>query len=99
VTPTLLTMAGNPTSSVTISASNVGASGPWTNYPNTNQIYLTNFRWLKVHIAVTSPDNKSLLAMTSLEVKLDVKLKNDAGTVQANAGDANGTRRVQISVP
>jgi hypothetical protein len=91
VTPTLLTLAGNPTSSVTISASNVGASGPWTNYPNTNQIYLTNFRWLKVHIAVTSPDNKSLLAMTNLEVKLDVKLKNDAGTVQANAGDASGT--------
>ena len=92
VTPTLQTLAGSPTTAITISCSNAGASGPWTDYPNVSQVYLTNFRWLKVRLTVTSPDNKSLLAMTSLEIKLDVKLKNDAGTVQANASDNGGTQ-------
>lgn len=91
VTPTLQPLAGVPTTAITISCSNVGASGPWTDYPNVSQVYLTNFRWLKVRVTVTSPDNKSLMVMSGLETKLDVKLKNDAATVQASAGDAGGT--------
>jgi hypothetical protein len=91
VTPTLQVLAGLPTTIVTISSSNTSASGPWTDYANVTQVYLTNFRWLKVRVTVAAPDSKSLLAMTSLEIKLDVKLKNDAGTVLANAADATGT--------
>ena len=98
VTPTMQILAGNPTTSVMISCSNASSTGPWTDYPNVNQVYLTNFRWLKVRFTVTSPDNKSLLAMTNLEIKLDVKLKNDAGSVMANASDTNGTN-VNFNVP
>ena len=98
VTPTMQSLAGNPATSVTISCSNTSTTGPWTDYPNVSQVYLTNFRWLKVRLTVTSPDNKSLLAMTNLEIKLDVKLKNDAGSVQANASDINGTN-VNFNVP
>ncbi|WP_449413225.1 host specificity protein J [Pandoraea soli] len=98
VTPTTQTIAGNPGVAVTISCSNASSNGPWVDYPNTLQVYLTNFRWIKVRVTVTSPDNCSLLEMTSLEIKLDVKLKNDAGNVLANAADVNGTN-VNFNVP
>ena len=98
VTPTTQTLAGNPVTSVTISCSNTSSTGPWTDYSNVTQVYLTNFRWLKVRLTVTSSDNKSLLAMTNLEFKLDVKLKNDAGAVMVNACDVNGTN-VNFNIP
>ncbi len=44
-----------------------------------------------MRITVSSPDSVSLLAMSALEIKLDVKLRNDAGTVIASATDAGGT--------
>jgi len=91
ITPTIAILAGAPVYSVTISASNTSPTGPWADYPATLQVYLTNFRWLKIRLAVTSPDNKSLLALTSLETKLDVKLKSDAGMVLVNAADSAGT--------
>ena len=91
VTPTTVALAGNPSWSVTISSSNTGPTGPWLDYPDAAQVYLTNFRWLKVRVTVSSPDSASALVMSALEIKLDVKLKNDAGTVIANAGDAGGT--------
>ena len=91
VTPTTTVLSGAPTHAVTISASNTGPTGPWTDYPDTLQVYLTNFRWLKIHLSVTSPDNKSLLTLSSLQTKLDVKLKSDAGMVLANASDSAGT--------
>ena len=98
VTPTIITLSGAPTYSVTISASNTGSSGPWTDYADTLQVYLTNFRWLKIRLSVTSPDNKSLLTLSSLQTKLDVKLKSDAGMVLANATDSAGTP-VRFNVP
>ena len=81
-----------------ISCSNTSAAGPWTDYPNTSQIYLTNFRWVKARITATSPDDKSLVEMTALEIKLSVQLKDDAGSVTANASDVNGTN-VNFNVP
>jgi predicted phage tail protein len=98
VTPTTEILAGSPTYSVTISSSNTSGAGPWTDYPDTLQVYLTNFRWIKIRVTVTSADNRSLLTMTSLETKLDVKLKSDAGMVLANASDTNGTN-VTFNVP
>jgi predicted phage tail protein len=91
VTPTTQVIAGNPSTSITISCSNTSGSGPWTDYPNTSQVYLTNFRWIKVCLTVNSEDNVSLIEVSSLEIKLDVKLKNDAGTALAVASDTGGT--------
>ena len=98
VTPTITAIAGNPTTSVMISCSNASAAGPWIDYPNTSQIYLTNFRWVKARITAVSPDDKSLVEMTALEIKLSVQLKDDAGSVIANALDVNGTN-VNFNVP
>jgi hypothetical protein len=91
VSPTINVISGSPTYQVTISSSNTSANGPWVDYPNTSQIYLSNFRWVKIRITVTSPDNKSLLTMTSLETKLSVSQKSDSGTATANASDTGGT--------
>ena len=91
VTPTIQALAGSPSWSIDIASSNAGPAGPWTDYAGVTQVYLTNFRWLKIRVTVSSPDSVSLLAMSALEIKLDVKLKNDAGTVIANAADAGGT--------
>ena len=97
VTPTTTVVAGTPALSITVSSSNVGPTGPWTDYAGAN-VYLTDFRWVKVLLTVTAPDATSLLEISRLEIKLSVKLKNDAGTVLANAADANGTA-VAFNVP
>lgn len=92
VSPTINVISGSPTFQVMISSSNVSATGPWTDNPNTSAIYLTNFRWVKVRVTVTSPDQVSLILMSSLETKLSVSLKNDGGNVTVNASDTGGTR-------
>lgn len=91
VTPTVNIVAGSPTYQVMISSSNASANGPWTDYPNTTQIYLSNFRWIKITISVQSPDNKSLLAINTLETKLAVSQKSDSGTATGKSSDGNGT--------
>lgn len=82
-------ISGSPTLSTTISSSADGVT--WIDYSNTTQAYLTNFRYVKYRVTVTSSDNLSIIRIDSLEFKLDVKLKNDAGNVNCLASDSGGT--------
>ena len=91
VTPTYAVAAGSPTLSIAISTSNTSATGPWTAYAAGDTIYATNFRWVQIVVTVASPDGLSMLQLSSLETKLSLKLKGDAGSVTANAGDSGGT--------
>ena len=91
VTPTIITLAGTPSVSVNISVSTTGLDGSWFDYINTNTVYLSNFRYLKVRVTATSTDDISLLEMTSLEIKLSAQLQDDAGHAIVNASDPDGT--------
>jgi len=98
-TSTLTSVAVSGSLAVTPTLSVKTASGdPWTNYAGVDTVYATNFRYLKVSYAFSSSGNDDLLTISTLNVKLDKKLKSDTGTGTANSGDTGGTT-VTFNVP
>ena len=63
----------------------------YTTYEDTSSIYATNFRYVKVKFSIHDSTGDDLYRLSSLYVRLDAKLKNDAGRVSALSTDANGT--------
>ena len=55
------------------------------------QVYSTNFRYVKYRLTVRATDTTSLYKLSGASARLDVKLKNDGGTVACNASDVSGT--------
>jgi hypothetical protein len=70
----------------------ISANGStYTDYDGSDSIYGTNFRYVKVRLTFTETTGTGLYALDYLYVKLDAKLKNDAGQVSAVSTDTNGT--------
>lgn len=82
-------VTGAPTITCDISTSPDGTT--YTLNAGVWQVYSTNFRYVKFRLKVQAPDTTSLYKLTGANVRLDVKLKNDGGTVACNASDVNGT--------
>lgn len=74
----------------------VGAT--WTDYAGQESVYATSFRYVKVTYDFSSAGNDDLLQISGLNIRLDVKLKNDVGNGTAIAGDSGGTT-VNFNVP
>ena len=74
------------------------AGGAWTDYAGQDSIYATSFRYVKVAYAFSSTGNDDLLQIDGLNVRLDVKIKNDMGNGTANSADSGGTT-VNFNVP
>ena len=96
-TPTMQVLFGAVTVTPTISVKKL-ASDPWTNYPGQSQIVAGDFRYVKVRLDFTASGGDDLIEISSLNVKLATKLKNDGGDGTANAVDAGGTT-VNFTVP
>jgi len=62
----------------------------WEKYPNTFKIFANNFQFVKVRLSSTS-GKKGFLQINELQVKLDSKLKSEAGKGVAYSSDENGT--------
>lgn len=82
-------VVGTCTVTPTISISLNGST--WTDYPGLDNIFALNFRYVKVRLTVTQVTAGALYKLTGLNVRLDSKLKTDAGTVSAVSSDAQGT--------
>jgi hypothetical protein len=90
VTPTGLVVTGAPVVEITISTKlNIGDA--WSDNVGVSQMFATNFRYVKVKIAVTSSGGDDLYQLDSINVRLDVKLKNDAGMAACVSSDTGGT--------
>jgi hypothetical protein len=85
-------VSGTPVITCDISVSANGSS--WTSYSNVWQVYAVSFRYVKVRVTCTGGQYD----LSQLQVLLDSKLKNDAGTVSAVSTDAGGTV-VNFNVP
>lgn len=85
------TIAGNPGIACQISVK-LNATDAWTDYPNTWQVYVSNFRYVKVVLTVTSSAGADLLSIHGINTRMNVKLRNDAGNGSAAATDVNGTQ-------
>ena len=63
----------------------------WIDYNNVSEVYATDFRYIKIRYDFSSSGGDDLLLITGLNIRLDVKNKNDGGSGTANAGDSGGT--------
>lgn len=83
-----ISAVGTPSIILAVSLSTDGTT--YTSYGNLTQVYGIGFRYVKVRLTV-SGDTKSIYTLSQLSVTLAAKLKNDAGSLTANAGDTSGT--------
>lgn len=88
VSPNYTVIAGSPTVSVTISLSEFGSS--WIDYPNTTQVFGTDYRYVKVRVTV-SGDDHALINLIGLNTRLDAKLKTISGSKACLSTDSGGT--------
>lgn len=85
------TAFGSATVTPKISVSNTSSTGPWTDYAGVTEVYATTFRYIKIRYDVAASGGDDLAQFTAINVKLDVKQKDDFGSITANSGDAGGT--------
>ena len=86
VTPTGSVISGTPNVSIDISVK-MNSGDAWTTYTNVTSVFVAQFRYAKIKFNVTG-DQTSLYRLTKLNVKLDVKLRNEAGMGSASATDS-----------
>lgn len=87
---------GTPVTTVTISTK-LNSGDAWTSVVGVTELFTTNFRYAKVKVAATS-DGTSILNIRSINIKLDSKLKNEAGMSDCVSTDTGGTQ-VNFNVP
>lgn len=96
-TLTYTTIAGTVTVTPTISYKKL-VGDPWTNITGQDSVFVTDFRYVKIKYDFVRSNASSFVLVTGLNVKFDVKLRNDAGTATVNAADTGGTV-VNFNVP
>lgn len=82
-------IAGNPILSHIISTSLDGIT--YTDYPGSNSVFATNFRYIKISITIAQGTPGSMYRIDSVNVRLDSKQKSDSGNVVAKYNTSNGT--------
>lgn len=91
----LLTYNGNAVAGSPIVVPRISLSldnSTYIDYNGVTDVFGLNFRYVKIRLTVTSvPTNIGLYEITQINVRLDAKLKNDAGTVSAVSADSLGT--------
>lgn len=90
--PSVTTLAGNPNITYTI-----GYSADDITYVDSVGLEATglNFRYVRIKLDVSNPDNLGLIRVNSLRLRLDVKLRTDAGRV---AVSGTGTANVPFNI-
>lgn len=89
-TLTYQTLTGSVTVTPKISVRKL-TTDPWTDYNGLSSVYATNFQYVKIRFTVDGAGGDDLVTVSSLNVRLDVKLKNDAGRVDCDSADVGGT--------
>lgn len=91
LTPTIADIDGTVTVVPKISVSGTGPTGPWIDYPGAYTAYVANFRWLKLRLDFTGTGGDDIIVVDKLNVRMDYKIKSDAGMGTASHLDAGGT--------
>lgn len=82
-------LAGAPVLSVTLSLAGEGSPTEFTDYPDTTEVYGTNFRYIKVRITASRSGSPGSLTdiyrLDSINFRLDAKLISDASNVTCYA--------------
>jgi len=89
VVPTIEILAGNPSYQIDISISTNGVD--YIDYVNLDQVFGTNFRYVKFRITVNTSSNKDVFYLSKLNLVLDAKQKTESDTINVLAADTGGT--------
>lgn len=82
-------VAGTPTITPIVSLSLDNST--YIDYNGVTDVYGLNFRYVKIRIQVSDVAGTGLYELATMSVRLDAKLKNDAGNIAAVSTDTLGT--------
>lgn len=82
--------SGGTTVTLTPTISTSTDNTTWTTYPTNYQIFVINFRYVRLNVDVTS-DGLSLVRFTNLQLIIGNQSYQDSGTATATSTDSNGT--------
>lgn len=82
--------SGTPVVTPTISVRKL-ATDPWTDYPGVAAAFVTDFRYAKVKYDFASVGGDDLVSISALNIRFDVKLRNDAGVAAVSSSTVGGT--------
>jgi hypothetical protein len=63
----------------------------YIDYLGQSSVFAQNFRYVKIRVTAAQVTAGALVTLNSFSVRLDTKLKTDAGVIDALSTDANGT--------
>ena len=87
---TWLALAGSPTVQTDISYKLNSGDG-WTTSSNTAQIFVSNFRYVKVRVNLIAAAATDIAHLRRLVVRIDAHLRDDSGIAACASGDSGGT--------
>ena len=85
ITPTFEIVSGTVDTKIDIFLSTDNTT--WTSFLENSSIFATNFRYIKYKVTLNASDNKELIKIVGINVKLDQKLKSDGGMVDCLSTD------------
>lgn len=85
ITPTITLVSGTPYLTIDIYTSLDGTT--WNTFSNTSSAFVTNFRYVKYRLNIITSLNTDLLRINAVNIKLDQKLRSDAGMVTCLSTD------------
>ena len=91
VTPTVLNLAGDGGIRVDI-AYRATEQGNWVETTDVNQVYAESFRFVRFRLTLRADSRDDLVEVTRIDLRLNVKVRSDAGSGHALATDVNGTQ-------
>lgn len=71
-------VSGSTTVTPTLSVRKL-TTDPWTDYAGVSSAFVSDFRYAKIRYDFSSTGGDDIIAITGLNIRFDVKLKNDAG--------------------
>jgi hypothetical protein len=85
------TFHGDSNYSITTSVGTSLDGVNYTQYENVTNVFVTDFRYIKVRFTVNTTGDKTMYRLNTLNVSLDAKKKSDSSTALASASDTDGT--------
>lgn len=82
--------AGTPVITPTISVRKL-VTDPWTDFVGVASAFVTDFRYAKVKYDFASSGGDDLVQVSGLNIRFDVKLRNDAGVATVSSSTVGGT--------
>lgn len=90
ITPTTRVVSGNPTLKCDIEY-RASTGDPWTLVSNTFQVYAQSFRYIRFTLTLQSDTADDHLVVQDINLRLNTRIKNDAGSATSLSTDVGGT--------